>query len=356
MRVIRYNRRLPAVELDAAPVYDFLASVEVASTETPDEFEVAGEWRALARANGGVALATLLRGTGEVAVLHREMATLLLLAPDGPKSVPAFLDFLMTMPAERLATLMLQMTDCGEGESPAAAQVAAAVGGDRAGVSELLRGLSGERRRRAALWLADPAGVQSDLIAALRAWYGDAFAAHEDRLAAIVERDRAAKEKIHSQSGAEGLLRAVGGTLQFAFGPGIRRVVLAPAVTTRPAIFFSPEDTEAGLQVVVFPVADESLEEPEELAPPRQLVRLYKALCDETRLKILRLVAHEELYATEIAERLGLSKATVSHHMVLLRAAGLVEVWGERKVERYYALHREALDLPAAELRRYLGQ
>jgi DNA-binding transcriptional ArsR family regulator len=134
----------------------------------------------------------------------------------------------------------------------------------------------------------------------------------------------------------------------------VRRVVVAPTVLARPA-FFQMEHEEEGLQIIAYPVADESLEAPEALAPPRGLMRLYKALADETRLKILRLVTHDQLYATEIAERLELSKATVSHHMVLLRAAGLVEVLGERKNERYYALHRPALDEPASQLRRYLG-
>jgi DNA-binding transcriptional ArsR family regulator len=66
-------------------------------------------------------------------------------------------------------------------------------------------------------------------------------------------------------------------------------------------------------------------------------------------------VAHEELYATEIAERLGIAKATVSHHMVLLRAAGLVAVRSDRGAERYYALHRPALAEPGDRLRHYLG-
>jgi DNA-binding transcriptional ArsR family regulator len=131
-------------------------------------------------------------------------------------------------------------------------------------------------------------------------------------------------------------------------------VTVAPAVLVRPAIFLG-EVGPAGLYLIICPVADESLEPPEDLAPPRGLVRLLKALGDETRLKILRLVTNEELYATEIAERLNLSKATVSHHIVLLRAAGLVDVLGERKTERYYALHRAALSEPSARLRRYLG-
>jgi ArsR family transcriptional regulator len=68
------------------------------------------------------------------------------------------------------------------------------------------------------------------------------------------------------------------------------------------------------------------------------LVLAFKALSDPTRLKILELlrargktccdlVAREErgLCACDIERAVGLSQAAVSHHMDLLRRAGLVE-------------------------------
>jgi ArsR family transcriptional regulator len=69
-----------------------------------------------------------------------------------------------------------------------------------------------------------------------------------------------------------------------------------------------------------------------------ELVPLFKALGDPTRLKILdllrsrgksccNLVSREEhgLCACDIERAVGLSQAAVSHHMDLLRRAGLVE-------------------------------
>lgn len=71
---------------------------------------------------------------------------------------------------------------------------------------------------------------------------------------------------------------------------------------------------------------------------PEELVLVFKALGDPTRLKILDLlrsrgksccdlVAREErgLCACDIEEAVGLSQAAVSHHMGLLRRSGLVE-------------------------------
>src|SRR5713101_6832610 len=71
---------------------------------------------------------------------------------------------------------------------------------------------------------------------------------------------------------------------------------------------------------------------------PEGLVLVFKALGDPTRLKILELlrargksccglVAREErgLCACDIEKAVGLSQAAVSHHMGLLRRAGLVD-------------------------------
>ncbi len=69
-----------------------------------------------------------------------------------------------------------------------------------------------------------------------------------------------------------------------------------------------------------------------------ELVLVFKALGDPTRLKILdllksrgqsccELIAREErgLCACDIETAVGLSQAAVSHHMGLLRRAGLVD-------------------------------
>ncbi|KRL85464.1 ArsR/SmtB family transcription factor [Lacticaseibacillus pantheris] len=54
-------------------------------------------------------------------------------------------------------------------------------------------------------------------------------------------------------------------------------------------------------------------------------VKIFKALADESRLAIVRLlhgVGHE-MDSTSIGEQLGISKSTLSYHLKLLREAGL---------------------------------
>lgn len=57
----------------------------------------------------------------------------------------------------------------------------------------------------------------------------------------------------------------------------------------------------------------------------RPLTRAFKALGDETRLRIIALLAHGELCVCHLEEALGLPQPHISRHLATLRAAGLVE-------------------------------
>lgn len=57
----------------------------------------------------------------------------------------------------------------------------------------------------------------------------------------------------------------------------------------------------------------------------RSVSRLLRALGDETRLRIVALLAHGELCVCHIGEALGLPQPTVSRHLSVLRVAGVVE-------------------------------
>ena len=52
---------------------------------------------------------------------------------------------------------------------------------------------------------------------------------------------------------------------------------------------------------------------------------LFRLLGDETRLRLLRLLAREALNVSELTAVLGVAQSGVSRHLGLLRDAGLVE-------------------------------
>jgi ArsR family transcriptional regulator len=59
--------------------------------------------------------------------------------------------------------------------------------------------------------------------------------------------------------------------------------------------------------------------------PIRPLSRVFRALGDETRLRIVALLAHGELCVCHVEEALGLTQPNASRQLGILRATGLVD-------------------------------
>ncbi len=68
-----------------------------------------------------------------------------------------------------------------------------------------------------------------------------------------------------------------------------------------------------------------------DLLSPRQCARVLKALADETRLRILESLLVEEKCVSELVLELKRLQPHVSHHLRILRDAGLVEGLREGK-------------------------
>jgi len=81
-------------------------------------------------------------------------------------------------------------------------------------------------------------------------------------------------------------------------------------------------------------------------------VAVFRALGDPSRLEIFRLVAAQEgaLCVCEVTARFDLTQPTVSHHLRVLREAGLVTV-SRRGVWAFYQADRRELE----RLREALG-
>ncbi|MGB5005718.1 MAG: autorepressor SdpR family transcription factor [Ferruginibacter sp.] len=70
---------------------------------------------------------------------------------------------------------------------------------------------------------------------------------------------------------------------------------------------------------------------------------LFKALNDATRREILELLKKKDLTAGEIADRFNISKPSISHHLDLLKQAGLVHSVKEGQYI-YYSLNTTVMD------------
>jgi biotin operon repressor len=71
-----------------------------------------------------------------------------------------------------------------------------------------------------------------------------------------------------------------------------------------------------------------------------RLLGFFKALADESRLKIIGLLAHEPRSVDELAAMLKLSGPTISHHLQYLQHTGLVEA----RAQQYYSMYSLRID------------
>jgi hypothetical protein len=74
-----------------------------------------------------------------------------------------------------------------------------------------------------------------------------------------------------------------------------------------------------------------------------QLLQFFKVVGNESRLKILGLLANEERSVGELAELLELREPTISHHLAAMKQLGLVDVRAEGTV-RIYSLNTKFLE------------
>ena len=67
----------------------------------------------------------------------------------------------------------------------------------------------------------------------------------------------------------------------------------------------------------------------------QELVSIFKALADENRIRILRMLRSGEKCACRLLEELNISQPTLSHHMRILCDAGIVSGRREGKWTQY---------------------
>lgn len=73
------------------------------------------------------------------------------------------------------------------------------------------------------------------------------------------------------------------------------------------------------------------------------LLNFFKVLGNESRLKILGLLANQERSVGELAEFLGVKEPTVSHHLAMMKELGLVQMRAEGN-NRIYWLDARSLE------------
>ena len=113
-----------------------------------------------------------------------------------------------------------------------------------------------------------------------------------------------------------------------------------PTTTADPPSTFNHPAGSANSTIGVTPKYTPNLSEKDAVGQ----ARLLKALADSTRLRILSLLSRNEgeICVFEIVESISLEQPTISHHLRVLRDAGLVD-YHKKGLWAYYYVRREAL-------------
>ncbi|HEU4674150.1 MAG TPA: metalloregulator ArsR/SmtB family transcription factor [Candidatus Limnocylindrales bacterium] len=342
------NRRHSyAVEWDVRPAFDLVLSLSAEAGQTDDLPTRDREWLAAAKAGLRAELGDALE------LFASEFCTVLaIIALDRPE-VRSAADFVALLDATDEPAIIRTLF-FGDRDTERQALVERAMNGDEAAVDELLRLETDHRRPESREAIAalyrDPAAGVAAARTVLRAWL-PRFEEVETRVAGMIDRDFAARAGDRASLDPTTLVERTTGGIRWLPEPGIRRVILAPSYFARPYNFVL---SGADWRMFAYPIADAALDEADPLAPPQTVVRLHRALGDETRLRILKLLTSRDWYLSEIAQQLELSKPTIKHHLALLRAAGLVTLTEEGSLS-YYSLRRDRVAEGSAELGTFLG-
>jgi DNA-binding transcriptional ArsR family regulator len=315
--------------------------------EDPESYAAGPGWfeRTRALLEPGV-LAAIERYSGGHEILFGYLLALAAEAP-APRAAAAVVAAVDALSPHDLRRLLLGGRLSTYRDDVPAEVIDAAAGGDPSAARSVLEGCLDWQREPYEHVLSLGADEAKGLLsAALRGWHATVLAPEERATTRILQRSARATSALAERMRASDLIdRATSGVV-YAGEPGIERVLLVPSIVSRPWSIF----TESGSTKIVCYGVDESLLTGD--TPPDPLVAAYKALGDETRLRILRRLSEGPAGLGELTELTGLAKSTVHGHLLVLRTGGLVVADATKKGS--YSLRPETLAESAALLETYL--
>jgi DNA-binding transcriptional ArsR family regulator len=370
-RVVDLRRsRSPEIEIVACETYDFLLTLHVALASPErdySDYDVGSEWCATARERckeaDPEAFRALCRYFGSLTSggLHATLISLVAECP-APRDVPGFLTWLGQADSVDLMEALLDQDDLGADWPPllraAVAQAREGVAeelGTESASSQLLRRFAVEVRPNVATMLADPDAARVELAHGLRVWEAAVFAPERPRVVPALARQVRELERQRAQLPLDEFIRVAMHNVEWQRHVGLRRIIFAPSYFSGPAVFYHFRRGTLTFCLPVQPALMHEADAPADpLDPNDELLGFFMALGDPTRLRILRLLSEREMYLTELAEHLYLTKATTKHHMVKLRAAQLVTLY-DRDRMTFYALVPEVQRRASQLLGSYLA-
>jgi DNA-binding transcriptional ArsR family regulator len=227
----------------------------------------------------------------------------------------------------------------------------------------------GEQARAAALLLLDrPVEFAKRLADAIERYWREAFAADWDRIEPLLARSILEAGRLLAAVGiwpvlgrlpAHCRVDAARQELQIDL-PHEHAVLVSPEnpLVLSPSVFVWPHlrvNCDPPWPLAIVYAAPALAREAEPRIPPAELLRILRAIADDTRLRVLKLIAERPRTTQELEPLVGLSRAGLSKSLQRLAEAGLIV---PRRDGYYvvYSLAPERLDALSAALGRFLEQ
>jgi predicted DNA-binding protein YlxM (UPF0122 family) len=190
--------------------------------------------------------------------------------------------------------------------------------------------------------------LKKHLIGVMTGWYDAVIQKDIENLNTILRTDYETKKEMLNKMTPEELVEWSTGGVTYLPEPSVNNVLLIPQYIYRP---WNIEADIEGTKVFYYPIANESISPYDRYTPNNFLVLKHKALGDEVRLRIVKLLYEEDKTLQEITNQLNLGKSTIHHHLKILRAAKLVEI-----SDLKYSLKKKSVESLAKELSLYLNK
>ncbi len=352
----------PALTFIASPLFDMILSLHIAfNASFYSEADLDPQWIERARAACSPDLVDRLSfyfGEEERGGLHAvHIYGIFNLSPD-PQDILATLAWMETIPVEEVLIPIMESNGLGDDWREVARSIIQQYKNAESRdevmprIAAFIRRYPPIERLAVRRLLEDPEGERLIFVGMLRQWYEGFFAAEAERIMPSLRREVEFQKKRQMLLPPAQIFTEVIHGIAFEMPAHVTRIILAPSVMIMPIVFsFTVDDT----LTYCYPILESAKTAAEQEANSRrEMVRLFEALADDTRLRILRHLADRQMYLTELSEHLKLTKATTRHHMIRLRAAGLVTVHMRDHLS-YYSLRRETLEEPSHILARFLG-
>jgi DNA-binding transcriptional ArsR family regulator len=334
------------VDVDDSPIYELLLQMTVfTGFENLETFDVGREWAENQRRHCSPQLLQALdRLGGAFANLDQLMG---IQASQPSPGVPAFLHRLEQLAPDEVVLHLTGFYSELHSEH-LEATIMAAVSGSRKARPAAARALAGdmpEREETIAKLLATPAGDLKELVLeVISGWYERIFAGDEPTARNLLAADARAKRTLIGTDPERLILIATG--IKFGIKDRFRKVLLIPTLVMRPWVGVV---NYKRLRIYAYPVVDD----PTSVETARRgLARTYRALGDEARLRILKLLADGALTLEELSRRVEQPEAVVRAHIAVLRAGRIVQINCDERMT--YQLRGDIIRVIGQPLQSYL--